>query len=39
MSEPEVCRDYLKGVCFRGNCRYAHTTPDGASASQVGMRA
>jgi hypothetical protein len=34
-SDPEVCRDYLKGVCFRGNCRYAHTTPDGASASQV----
>eukprot|EP00240_Pyramimonas_obovata_P016102 CAMPEP_0118930408 /NCGR_PEP_ID=MMETSP1169-20130426/7107_1 /TAXON_ID=36882 /ORGANISM="Pyramimonas obovata, Strain CCMP722" /LENGTH=272 /DNA_ID=CAMNT_0006872759 /DNA_START=23 /DNA_END=838 /DNA_ORIENTATION=- len=32
--EREVCRDYLKGVCFRGNCRYAHTTPDGASASQ-----
>mmetsp|Transcript_3516 Transcript_3516/g.13000 ORF Transcript_3516/g.13000 Transcript_3516/m.13000 type:complete len:564 (+) Transcript_3516:187-1878(+) len=22
---PEVCRDFLKGSCFRDNCRYAHS--------------
>eukprot|EP00898_Chlorokybus_atmophyticus_P006830 jgi/Chlat1/7148/Chrsp57S06826 len=27
----EICRDYLKGVCFRSNCRYAHTNADGSS--------
>ncbi|KAK3246323.1 hypothetical protein CYMTET_44137 [Cymbomonas tetramitiformis] len=32
--EREICRDFLKGVCFRGNCRYMHAAPDGASASQ-----
>ncbi|GAQ85138.1 hypothetical protein KFL_002210020 [Klebsormidium nitens] len=27
--EPEICRDFRKGVCFRVNCRYAHINADG----------
>uniref|UniRef100_A0A7S0KF00 C3H1-type domain-containing protein n=1 Tax=Micromonas pusilla TaxID=38833 RepID=A0A7S0KF00_MICPS len=27
---PEVCRDFLKGACFRDNCRYAHSSQDGS---------
>jgi len=25
----EVCRDFLKGACFRENCRYAHDAAEG----------
>jgi hypothetical protein len=28
-----VCRDYLKGACFRENCRYGHNPPDGGLPS------
>jgi len=27
----ETCRDFLKGACFRDNCRYAHDAAEGAA--------
>ena len=34
----EICRDFLKGACFRENCKYSHAHAEGLGAQLPQVR-